>query len=353
MPEGIQLRLEPCIYCRTCPASYFCDEGATEFGCDNEFTPPRRGQAGGRDVMHPLRPDLTERLWECGGLDIQIRTRATKRPVPALPPYIPRVQVRPGFSAERYSAMAVPLDRVRPSAPVRTAAEMKADLGLPSEAVLIVSSFQDDAVLETAWRHRRSLIDSLASAGYDLATVPSFSLWGGDTRLEHRYNIARSLRMFEMLTEAGVPTIPHVSWYLRRDVDDWVKELRGWPGFPAFSLDLATLETEPDWAWLIHGLRRLMDGIGKGWEVLVNGVALRRRIREVADICGHIHLTNERPFQLAMCQYETLDELVTSRTRPTPKARADVFAAEVQKMFDAIPEPPPTCRLSVPLSARA
>lgn len=337
VPEGLQGRLEPCRHCHTCPFSYGCQEGATEFGCHNEFTPPQEGQAGGRDVMHPLRPDLTDRLWECGGLDIRIRARAAQQPLPTLPSYIARVQVQAGFEAPQCPAVAVPLDRVGTSGRVNTAAWWRAWLRLPAEAVVIVSSFQKDSVLERAWDHRRPLVESLATAGYDLVTVPNFSLWEGDPPLEHRYNIARSLRMFEMLVEADVPTIPHVSWYLlRRDLDEWVRELRRWAGLRAFSLDLQTLKAEEDWARGVRELRRLFDGIGQDWDVLVNGVAQRGRIHEVAEICGRVHLMNERPFQLAIHKRMSVDDLSTGRTRSTDKAPTDIFPVEVQKMRDCM-----------------
>jgi hypothetical protein len=220
---------------------------------------------------------------------------------------------------------------------VRPAAQIKAALRLPAKAVVIVSSFQKDRVLETAWHHRWPLVQSLATAGYDLVTVPNFSLWDGDPPLEHRYNIARSLRIFEMLVEAGVPTIPHVSWYLvRRDLDEWIRELRRWSGLQAFSLDLQTLKAEEDWARAVRELRRLFDGIGQEWDVLVNGVARRRRIREVGGICGRVHLMNERPFQLAIHGRMSVDDLSTGRTRSTDKAPTDIFAVEVRKMRDCM-----------------
>ncbi len=327
MADGVQGRLEPC---HTCPASYLCRQAGTDVGCQQELRLPQGGWDGGRDVMHPLRPDLTERLWECGGLDIRIRTRATQQPLARLPSYIPRVQVRAGFEAPECAAVAVPLDRVALLRRVTRAAEIKRALKLPAEAIVIVSSFQEDSVLDRAWHHRRTLVQSLATAGYDLVTVPNFSVWKGDPPLEHRYNIARSLRMFEMLVEAGVPTIPHVSWYLLRpDVDEWISELQRWPGLRAFSLDPQTLDTEEDWAWGVRGLRRLFEGIGQDWDVLVNGVAQPGRIRQVREVCGRVHLMNERPFQLAMCGYMSAGDLSTGRERRADRPRTEIFALEV------------------------
>ena len=346
MPEGRQLRLEPCRHCPTCPLGYRCQEGATEYGCENEFTPPG---SGGRDIMHPLRPDLTERLWECKGLDIRIRLRTIQGPLPALPSYIPRVQPQAGFESPDCWAIAVPLDRVRPSGNVVSAAWMKAALRMPVETVMLVTCFERDEVLETLWRNRRRFVKAMARAGYDLVTVPNFSLWDGDTPLEHRYNIARSLRMFEMLVEAGVAAVPHVSWYLpRRDIDEWISVLRAWRGLPAFSIDVGTLKWQDDWEWGLRGLRRLFDGIGVDWEVLVNGLAANNRISQVARICGHIHVINGRPFQLAMSTHITIDELLTWPAPRTPRARMEVFAAEVQKMFAMVPPPPNSCGLRLP-----
>jgi len=306
--------------------------------------------------MHPLRPDLTERLWECRSLDIRVWVRETQLPLPPLPVYIPRVQPRQGFESPKCQALAVPIERITGSRRVLTAGEMKGILGAPPDTMLIVTSFHLDNILELLWGKRRELVKAVSGAGYDLVTVPDFSLWDGDTRLEHRYNIARSLRMFELLVEAGVPTLLNVSWYLpQRDIDDWASFLRGWPGSRAFSIDLATLNRKRDWAWGIRGLRRLFEQIGEDWEVLVNGVALKERIAEVSRICGHVHLINERPFQLAMSRHMTVDELCTSRTQPTPRAQMDIFAVEAQKMKAAVPVPPGSCRLraavGVPLIA--
>jgi hypothetical protein len=332
--------------CDTCPAYHVCRDGGAESGCQSEFRLPEAASIGGRDVLHPLHPELTKRVWECGGLDIQIRTRTAQQCIPALPAYIPRVQIRTGFEARGCPAVAVPLDRVG-LRHARAAAEFKQALKLDPGAIVVVSSFQEDSVLERAWQHRQGLVESLATAGYDLVTVPSFSLWMGDAPLEHRYNIARSLRMFEMLVEAGVPTMPQVSWYFaQRDVDEWIRELGRWRGLRAFSLDLQTLKNDDDWAWGLVRLRRLFEGIGQDWEVLVNGVAQKEHIRDVKEICGRVHLMNEEPFQLAMCQHMT--DLCTGRRRPSTKTPIEVFAAEVQRMSDWASQPPPG-----PLAAKA
>jgi hypothetical protein len=340
--EGRQFRQEPTVHCDDCPAHYLCDERLTEYGCHNEYVPPEQG---GRDILHPRRPDLSERLWEVGGLDIRLRNVAPG-PVPALPPYIPCVEPRAGFHSPPCSVVAVPLDRVRPTGPATPAADMKAKLGLPSDAIMIVTCFQHDHILERVWRCRRRFVDSMAVAGYNLVTSPNYSLWLGDTRLEHRHNIRRSIIIFESLADAGVATIPHVYWLLDRDVDDWIAALSAWPGARMFSLDLTTLGVR-GWNEGIRGLRRLVDGIGDDWEVLVNGVAKHERVTQVSNICGHIHLTNSHAFQLAMSQRLGAQEFPMMGVPLAPRTKMERFTAELEMAAETVPAAS-ECRL--PLS---
>jgi hypothetical protein len=345
MAEGQQLRLEPCRYCATCPANRHCDEGATGFGCDNTFVPPEQG---GRDVLHPARPDLADRLWESGTFDIRVWTNQPQKPLPPLPAYIPRVQPHPAFQCSQIRTLAVPIDQITKAGRVLSADETRERLGALPETALVVTCFHLDSFLESLWDRRRALTASIASAGYDLVTVPNFSVWEGDTRLEHRYNIARSLRVFELFVDAGIPTAPSVSWFLTRDLDDWITFLRGWSGIRAFSVDLATLKAEEeDWEWGIRGLRRLFDGIGRDWEVLVNGVAKSERITEVSKVCGHIHLINEHSFHVAMSGQMTAEEFLSSEMRRTPKAQMDIFLEEIKKTEEALQVLPESCRLRV------
>ena len=344
MAEGQQLRLEPCRYCATCPANRHCEEGATNSGATIRSCRP----SSGRDVLHPARPDLADRLWESGSFDIRVWTKQPQRPLPPLPAYVPRVQPHAAFQCSQIKTLAVPINEITKAGQVSSADEIRERLGAPPETALVMTCFHLDSFLEGLWHRRRALTASIASAGYDLVTVPNFSVWEGDTRLEHRYNIARSLRVFELFVDAGIPTAPSVSWFLKRDLDDWISFLRDWSGIRAFSVDLATLKAEEaDWEWGIRGLQRLFDGIGRDWEVLVNGVAKKERLAGVSKVCGHIHLINEHPFHVAMSRRMPADEFRFSDMKRTPKAQMDIFLEEVKNTEAALQVLPDSCRLRV------
>jgi hypothetical protein len=182
---------------------------------------------------------------------------------------------------------------------------MKTKLGLPETTTMIVTCFQQDHILERVWGNRRRFAESASAAGYDLVTTPNFSLWLGHTRLEHRYNIRRSILVFEALAEAGAPTIPHVAWLLNKDVDDWIEALCRWQGTKMFSIDLTTISL-CGWDEGLLGLVRLFSAIGSGWEVLVNGVEREDRINQLNAICGHIHLTDLPPENCTSCKLTVL-----------------------------------------------
>jgi len=336
--EDRQRRLEPTLACPTCPARPSCDEGQTEYGCGNDIPPDA-------PFLHPGSPDLTIRLAEVGGLDLRIRLKYQPRPLPSIPTYIPRVQPRAGFEGADWPAFAVPIDRVGTTPPVLLASELRRRLGLSSKARLILSMHQQDDVLETVWGNRRQLVQSLADANFDLVLVPSFSNWDQRTRIEHRYQVARGLRFLELLVRAGVPSAPNVVWYLDQDIRDWIRELRGWVGPRAFSVDLQTLQTDEKWQWGIRGLRLLCEGIGAHWEVIINGVARADRIQSLLNIFGHFHLINARPYELAMANRITIDELLVREIRTDPANRMKTFSHNVRTWARLMPVPP-LCSLS-------
>lgn len=222
---------------------------------------------------------------------------------------------------------------------------MRGRLGVTNKPRLVVSTHQGDETLEAVWANRYEFVQALADAGYDLVLSPSYSTWDHLPRLEHRYQIARSLRMYEMLVDAGIPSIPNVGWYLRRDIADWATALMAEPNLWAFSVDLQTLQSDEKWDWGLRGLKHLAERIGPGWEVVVNGVGRSDRIQELKAVFGHVHVINARAFELAMSDRITRDELLTGELQTAPGQRMDNFSWNVRSWADHTGVPAP-CRFA-------
>jgi len=272
-----------------------------------------------------------------GGLDIAIRIRSVPTAAPSLPQYIPRVQPRAGFQGAKWPAFAVPIDRVGTEPPLLTAKTMKAKMRISDDAKIVLLTHQHDHILESLWKYRYRLTEELRQAEFDLVLVPSFSTWDTRTRLEHRYQIARSLRFLELLVESRIPTLPNVSWYLEVDILEWARELRSWPGPRAFSIDLQTLQTDEKWDWGIASLRKLSDALEGHWAVIANGVGRTDKIRDLQLIFAHIHIINARPFELAMANRMATGDWLVSEVRTDPAARMDAFRTNLGRWAAVVP----------------
>ncbi|MBF6599043.1 MAG: hypothetical protein IVW36_00865 [Dehalococcoidia bacterium] len=284
-----------------------------------------------RDVAHPLNPRLPEILAASGGLDITFRDVKTQLQ-PELPVFVPRVLFEAQVLNIDWPALALPLDRIATSKRLYTRAEAQQRLHVAPDTKLIVTGFQRDDVLELRWARIDALASALGDAGYDLVTVSNLSLWLNDTRLEHRSNIARTIRWFEAFAYRDVITRPHVSFFLNRDVDDWIAELRRWPDLHTFSLDFATFRTDAEWYANLARVQRLFDGIGPGYDVLVNGVAKSERIAEVGHIIDRFTLVNETAYHHAMSRHVTREELSRgARDVRSALERGTIFRHEVER----------------------
>jgi hypothetical protein len=119
----------------------------------------------------------------------------------------------------------------------------------------------------------------------------------------------------------------HVSWLDPVDLDDWVIELLRHPEIDAFSVDFQTLKSKPDWANVaVSGLRVLLDALGPGIEVLVNGVSNPSRLSQLNEICGHLHVIDAHVFESAARSVSSNDNpsLRTSRFRKEVSERLRV-----------------------------
>jgi len=183
---------------------------------------------------YPNDENLAEICSEVGGFDLRINT-SIRPTIPELPFLIPRVQPRSGFSARGFPFLAVPLDRTGPSGRVVPAQLMRERLGADNNTRLCIASFQKDDVIGRTWTNRGRWIRGLKSAGYDFVTVPNYSLWWRDSFAQRRTNLCKSLRVYESLVDAGIPTMLHVSWLDPIDLDDWILEFQRHPEIEAFA----------------------------------------------------------------------------------------------------------------------
>jgi len=341
IPNHRQLRLTPCPHCPTCPVREDCGESRTEYACPEQYVPLEKG---GPDIMDPRRPDLGLRLADCGGLDLN--AVAQRQDLPSLPPYIPCVLPRLFLQgALDYPAVAVPLNAVvsDKAFSVQRGTNLRRRLGLLPSTKLILLGFGDDKLLENIWPRRHSVIAGISALSFDLVTAFDYSLWYDDTRLEHRYNLVRSLRTYELLQQHGIPAIPHIYWFNQIDLDDWCTWLHLNQAVTMISIDLQCCDYPEDWHVMLKGLEYLESNAPTYLSYLISGVAYGEqgaRIPALLSAIPRLHLTNLDPYVKAVHGYETVYTEGYVQRRKSFDPRLDIFMREVQKMQALVSRPP-------------
>jgi hypothetical protein len=213
---------------------------------------------------------------------LEFTATVSKTPVPALPKRLLQIRPRSGLRGNLAQPMYLIRSReVVLARRIRSALELRAIVGLPAHVSIGVLFFDRDEHLEQVWRRRDEITNSLATAGFDFVTSPSFSLYEPRARLEHLYNLRRSDVMTHLFATAGVPVIPRIDWVIRHDIIRASRWLRANPAVSAISLDWMTLKSRHSWSVAIDGLRLLDDLTEKRLHYLVNGPSNSARRSEL------------------------------------------------------------------------
>lgn len=173
------------------------------------------------------RTTFIERLREIDGYDLKNIPRASTRPAPHLPPYIPLV-----YHGDRrgkplkVEAAAIPFHKLysRGERRLRYAsrAEMAAAFTISPDAQLVLIGCGRDKPIEAWWGlsgARAEIIAALAKLGIELVTSPNYSLFTDQPRFDDMYNIKRIGIAWQEILAGGVPGALHVNARTARDYD--------------------------------------------------------------------------------------------------------------------------------------
>lgn len=284
MIEPRQLALRASPFCGTCPAKHLCSERYTDLGCSPDFEP-----VGDRVsyMVHPMAPDFLARFAEVNGFDLDISARPDH--IPVLPGYIPHIRLqRQMGNLEGVPAVAVPLGCAESLA--RTARSRnctaRAVLGLCESQLLLVTGFAHDRFLERVWPipRRGQLLEAIKSINPDAAIAWGYSVWhhtatGTITpRIEHLYNLKRSLKVYAELQELHIPAIPHMYWGLRADLHSWANWLDRNPSVTTIAMDLQTVDRDVDWDAVIRAVRYFRSILPRPVHCVFNGICRTDRL---------------------------------------------------------------------------
>jgi hypothetical protein len=98
-------------------------------------------------------------------------------------------------------------------------------LNIPTNTKAVLEFYVRDKTLEGFWDKRRYIYPELRKMGFKAVIAPNFSVYEDAPRIDHLYSMKRSKTVYNELLDAGINSIPDVSWYSRQDLDSWAEEI--------------------------------------------------------------------------------------------------------------------------------
>lgn len=268
------------VLCPSCPALRLCKVARTANACS-----PKWGstELGGEHVLHPAKSDISAFMDAVDGLEFGTIEASPVR-LPRVPPYLPQVRTRRGLRGfldeDVYGVRArVVIEREV----VLPAAALKRLIGLPPNAKVVLLLFDADDVIERLYREARTLLPQLVNAGYDLVVAPSYSCWWPRPRIDHLYNLKRSLWVYGALQRYGIPAVPRVAWAANEDAERFAAWIRCNPSVEMVGVDLMTYRADRWWQAQMRGLHLFDDRTSGRLRYLVNGPSELERFVDVYE----------------------------------------------------------------------
>ena len=176
-----------------------------------------------------------------------------------------------------------------------------AALNLDRRTKAVLEFYVKDKTLEGFWDKRKSIYPVLKGLDFSAVIAPNYSVYEDAPRVDHMYNIKRSMIVYNELLESGIPAVPDVSWYNKSDLDRWCGEInKNNIKVIAFSFQVVDvgLKTTNIWRSYISGFRYLCRNIRSDVKIIVAGLVSPFRVLEIFKAtCGQsLHILNQSAY---------------------------------------------------------
>jgi hypothetical protein len=324
-------------YCRGCVLREVCGDRAGPRACQ-----PIYGEAhyGGVNVVHPARHDFVDYFAEIGGAGFE-SIRAIPVALPPLRLTMPRIYPRREFDGElRGQFYALGADEaIMARRQVLGADEMREMTGLWSDQRLALMLYGKDVHLEQIWSRRHQIISEIAECGYDFVAPPSYSALINHPPSEALRNLKRSLHLFELLQEAGVPTAPRLAWLSEHDARRAARWCEENNVVQLVTLDLA-IKHQTEWRRQLSLLRFFDLLTGQRLKFLIHGPQAESRLIELFSFLGdRLHLSGSRAISKPRVSAQEYVRFTREEEATAYRALFRASSMKVEKMIPGATRP--------------
>lgn len=257
------------------------------------------------DCVCPCAPVGFDLAWEeVGGICIPPKSYRSPSTENIPPSYVPQIH-HDGGRKKRLPEewVSIPLaaitkkDKGKLDIRFGSRKEMCEKLQLCEDSRISLSCVSPDPLIESFWRfHRkRDLLKKIADLRFSFATVPNYSFMLDTPHLNSLFNLSRIFRMTERMSEAGIPTVPHINARTKADWKKWEDVLRTHSGIRYVAMEFQTgLRNQERSANFLRRFEQMQIGLERDIHPIVIGGT--GRSRDVAKLCPSFTLVDSTPF---------------------------------------------------------
>lgn len=266
---------------------------------DNHCFEMRMGRDG-YEVIAEDSPNIDMWLASTRGIGL-LDVVAKDVSIPRLPNFIPTVRRGSGklFTQYRPEYVGVLLRDVVSPVKLEVAKNLNERTGAPIGTKFVLLGYGSDQLIENLWPHKKAILEQLAVLDWAAVTSVNYSIWDDQPHAERLINIKRGLLTYEDWQDIGVPAIPHIYWYGRKDLDAWVEWLHKNPLIATVAINLQTLAAQDSWSKAMDDLTYFVSKLDRDIHFLITGPQKLARIEQLADIVPTMTLSNGYALRMA------------------------------------------------------
>lgn len=283
------------LYKNSCGGCSLCEAPICSNRCDTCFS------------LCPKRPGVFEYLNKIGGLDLDLKQSEPTD----LSNYPLNIPILPDKLKTKINHKLLPVVAVHASSLLSRDGERisrtylskgySGALNLDRKTHAILEFYIKDRQLEGFWDRKKELYPMLKKFNFSFIIAPNFSVYEDAPRVDHLYNIKRSVTVYNELLDSGINVVPDVSWYNVKDLSRWIEVINK-SGIKTIAFSFQTvgikLKASGVWKSYILGFKYLCQNINKETNVIVAGIVSENKVIELHKAsCGQrIYVLNQSAY---------------------------------------------------------
>ncbi|MEW9124928.1 MAG: DUF4417 domain-containing protein [Thermotaleaceae bacterium] len=165
----------------------------------------------------------------------------------------------------------------------------------------VLEFYVKDRTLEGLWDKRKEIYPKLREMNFTAVIAPNFSVYEDTPRLDHLYNMKRSVTTYNEMMEAGICAVPDISWYGFEDLRRWAEAINR-ENIKTISVSFQVvdvrLKASGVWKSYLLGFRYLCQNIPSDVQIIIAGLVSKEKVGSLYKACGSrkLHILNQSAY---------------------------------------------------------